>query len=176
MPRAPRTPQTAGPIVVLGLDPGSRATGWGLVAEASGALSLVAAGVIRGTSAEPMAERLYRIFEKLSEIIARHEPEVAAVEDVFVSANARSALVLGQARGAALTACAAAGLTVHAYEPTVVKRSLVGVGRAEKSQVAFMVGQLLGSAKPLAVDASDALAVAICHLNERRFKRLAGIA
>jgi crossover junction endodeoxyribonuclease RuvC len=169
-------PRAQGAVVVLGLDPGSRATGYGLVAETSGSLSLVAAGVIRGTSAEPMAERLFRIFSRLSELIAAHRPEVAAVEDVFVSANARSALILGQARGAALTACAAGGVPVEAYEPTYVKKSIVGVGRAEKSQVAFMVGRLLGEAKPLAVDASDALAVAICHLNERRFKRLAGIA
>jgi len=96
------------------------------------------------------------------------------MEDVFVSKNPSSALKLGQARGAAMAACAVAGVRVHAYEPTVVKKSLVGVGRAEKTQVAFMVAQVLGCRKPLAADASDALAVAVCHLNQRRMKRLLG--
>jgi len=160
---------------VLGLDPGSRNTGWGIVREASGVLELVDAGVIRVQSLGAMDLRLGAIFAELSGLIAKHGPVEAAMEDVFVAKNPASALKLGQARGAAMAACSVAGLRVLAYEPTVVKKSLVGVGRAEKSQVAFMVAQVLGCRKPLAVDATDALAVAVCHLNQRRFKRLAGV-
>lgn len=160
--------------VVLGLDPGSRNTGWGIVREESGVLSLVDAGVIRVERLGDMDVRLGAIFEALAGLLALHRPVEAAMEDVFVSKNPSSALKLGQARGAAMACCSVAGLRVHAYEPTVVKKSLVGVGRAEKSQVAFMVAQVLGCRKPLAADASDALAVAVCHLNQRRFKRLSG--
>jgi len=160
---------------VLGLDPGSRNTGWGIVREASGVVELVDAGVIRVQSLGEIDLRLGAIFDALSELIVRYKPVEAAMEDVFVAKNPGSALKLGQARGAAMAACAVAGVRVAAYEPTVVKKSLVGVGRAEKSQVAFMVAQVLGCRKILAVDATDALAVAVCHLNQRRFKRLAGV-
>ena len=159
---------------VLGLDPGSRNTGWGIVREQSGVLSLVEAGVIRVGCLGEVDVRLGAIFDALSGFLARHKPDEAAMEDVFVSKNVSSALKLGQARGAAMAACAVAGIRVHAYEPTVVKKSVVGVGRAEKSQVAFMVSQVLGCRNDLAVDASDALAVAVCHLNQRRFRRLTG--
>jgi len=113
----------------------------------------------------------------LAELIAIHCPTEAAIESVFVSKNSASAIKLGQARGAAMAACAVAGLTVADYPPTMVKKSIVGVGRAEKEQVAFMVAQILGVKKPdWALDASDALAVALCHLNERRMRRLMGSA
>jgi crossover junction endodeoxyribonuclease RuvC len=161
-------------LVVLGLDPGSRNTGWGIVREQSGVLSLVDAGVIRVERLGDMDVRLGAIFEALAGLLALHKPCEAAMEDVFVSKNPSSALKLGQARGAAMAACAVAGIRVHAYEPTVVKKSLVGTGRAEKTQVAFMAAQVLGCRKPLAADASDALAVAVCHLNQRRFRRLSG--
>jgi len=161
-------------VTILGLDPGSRNTGWGIVREESGVATLVDAGVIRVQSLGDMDLRLGAIFEALAGLLARHQPGEAAMEDVFVSKNPSSALKLGQARGAAMAACAVAGIRVHAYEPTVVKKSLVGVGRAEKTQVAFMVAQVLGCRKPLAADASDALAVAVCHLNQRRMKRLLG--
>ncbi len=161
-------------VLILGLDPGSRVTGFGLVREISGAASLVEAGTIR-CSQEQEADRLGHIFSELAKIIARHQPDEAAVEDVFTAKNARSALKLGQARGSALAACALAGLAVSGYAPTHVKKNIVGQGRAEKEQVAFMVAQILGVRKPdWAKDASDALAVAVCHLNERRFKRLTG--
>lgn len=161
-------------LCVLGLDPGSRNTGWGFVREESGVLTLVEAGVIRVERLGGMDLRLGAIFEALAELLARHRPAEAALEDVFVSKNPASALKLGQARGAAMAACAVAGVRVHAYEPTLVKKSLVGTGRAEKTQVAFMVAQVLGCRNALAVDATDALAVAVCHLNQRRFRRLAG--
>jgi crossover junction endodeoxyribonuclease RuvC len=161
-------------VTVLGLDPGSRNTGWGVVREQSGVLTFVDAGVIRVESLGDMDLRLGSIFESLAGLLAAHAPGEAAMEDVFVSKNPASALKLGQARGAAMAACAVAGVRVHAYAPTLVKKSLVGAGRAEKSQVAFMVAQVLGCRKILAADATDALAVAVCHLNQRRFKRLSG--
>jgi crossover junction endodeoxyribonuclease RuvC len=163
-------------VVVLGLDPGSRVTGYGIVAETSGRLSLLEAGTIRPPAKRDMPFRLGEIYKGLSEVIARHSPQESALENVFVSKNMQSALKLGQARGAALAACTVAGLSVAEYEPTKVKKSIVGVGNAPKDQVAFMVARLLGVTNPgWAEDASDALAVAICHLNQRRMNRLAGL-
>jgi len=163
------------PVAVLGLDPGSQVTGYGVVRESSGCAELIAVGTIRTPSGGDMAGRLGVIYSRLAEIIALHGPTEAAIESVFVSKNASSAIKLGQARGAAMAACAVAGLSVADYPPTLVKKSLVGVGRAEKEQVAFMVAQILGVKKPdWALDASDALAVAICHLNERRMRKLTG--
>lgn len=155
----------------MGLDPGSRATGFGLVRESSGRLILVEAGVIR-PKAQDMAARLGEINEAVETLVKRHGVQVAAVENVFTSKNAASALKLGQARGAAIAACARLGLPVHGYEPTVVKKQITGVGRADKEQVAFMVGRLLGVTPDWAKDASDALGIAICHLNMRRLERL----
>lgn len=164
-------------LVVLGLDPGSRRTGWGLVREASGKLSLVAAGVVSTDSKTGLCIRLGRIFEGVAGLIREHKPTEAAVENVFVSQNVMSALKLGQARGAAIAACAHMGLEVSSYEPSLVKKSLVGAGRAEKEQVAYMVGRLLNAQLDhLGLDATDALAVAICHLNQRRLDRLARLA
>lgn len=165
----------AAPVAVLGLDPGSQVTGYGVVREASGRAELIAVGTIRTPSGGDMAERLGVIYSRVAELIREHQPAEAAIESVFVSKNAGSAIKLGQARGAAMAACAVAGLTVTGYPPTSVKKSLVGVGRAEKEQVAFMVAQILGVKRPdWALDASDALAVALCHLNERRMRKLTG--
>jgi len=162
-------------VVVLGIDPGSRITGYGLVREVSGQATLVAAGTVRTVSLTDLGQRLGRIYAEIAELIALYGPHEAAVENVFVSKNTMSALKLGQARGAAIAACAVAGLPVAAYEPTVVKKSLVGTGRAIKSQVAYMVANSLGMKNPgWAEDASDALAVALCHLNQRRMNRLLG--
>ncbi len=163
--------------MVLGIDPGSRVTGYGVVREASGQVELLVAGTVRTASAKDLGRRLGLIFEGLAAVIAEHAPSEAAVENVFVSKNVMSALKLGQARGAAIAACASAGLPVSAYEPTLVKKSLVGTGRAAKGQVAWMVAHSLGVANPgWAEDASDALAVAICHLNQRRMNRLVSAA
>ncbi|MEG6551700.1 crossover junction endodeoxyribonuclease RuvC [Desulfocurvibacter africanus] len=165
----------SGSITVLGLDPGSRRTGWGVVHEASGKLSLVAAGVVATDAKTDLCVRLGRIFTELAKLIHEHRPAEAAVENVFVSQNIMSALKLGQARGAAIAACAHLGLPVNSYEPSLVKKSLVGGGRAEKGQVAFMVGRMLNvrlDDLKLGLDATDALAVAICHLNQRRLTRL----
>ena len=108
----------------------------------------------------------------MAKVIEKYQPHEAAIENVFVSTNTSSALKLGQARGAAIAACAVRDLPVSGYEPTKVKKSIVGAGRAEKSQVAFMVGRILGCKPDWAEDASDALAVAVCHLNMRRFAKL----
>jgi crossover junction endodeoxyribonuclease RuvC len=143
-----------------------------VIKEVSGTISLVDAGVIRTEALAGLDHRLGWIFSQLREIIALHCPEESAVENVFQARGAASALKLGQARGAAIVACAQAGVPVFSYEPTMIKKSLVGIGRADKSQVAFMVARLLGVSKPnWATDCSDALAVAVCHVNQRRFLR-----
>lgn len=162
-------------IVVLGIDPGSQCTGYGLVREVSGQAELVAAGCIRTRAGEDMALRLADIHRGVAALIKEHGPAEAAMESVFTAKNVGSAIKLGQARGAALAACGGAGLTVAAYAPMEVKKSLVGAGRAEKSQVAFMVARVLGmKGATWPTDASDALAVAVCHLNHRRMQRLTG--
>ncbi len=160
-------------ITVIGIDPGSRNMGWGIVRETSGVLEFVDCGVVRPNAKLEFAERLSILFHDLHAIIARHKPQEAAVEQVFTAKNAATALKLGQARGVAVAACAAHGLMVRDYQPTEIKKALVGVGRAEKEQVAFMVGRFLNiKQQGLALDATDALAVAICHLSVRRLARL----
>ncbi|MFU2208412.1 crossover junction endodeoxyribonuclease RuvC [Solidesulfovibrio sp. C21] len=164
--------QSGTELVVLGIDPGSRITGYGFVRERSGVLELVAAGVVRTGAETDFCRRLGIIYTSVAKLIGQHAPVEAAVENVFMSKNAATALKLGQARGAALAACSVAGLPVFSYEPTIIKKSLVGTGRAEKSQVAFMVGRVLACRETFAVDATDALAAAVCHLNQRRLTRL----
>ncbi len=159
-------------IVVLGLDPGSRCMGYGLVSEESGRLELIHTGTVRPELGLPLSDRLGTIFAQLSQLILAYAPDEASVEDVFVSRNTSSALKLGQARGAALVACAEHSLPVFTYEPALIKKTLVGAGRADKSQVAFMVGQLLGQRPNWSQDSSDALAAAICHLNLRRWQHM----
>jgi len=162
-----------GPARVLGLDPGSLRTGWGVVqAGPQGRdLTLVAAGVIAVPPRDDFASRLQGIHQQLQELIAQHQPTEAAVEGVFTAKNARTALLLGQARGVALLAAAQAGLSVFEYPPAAVKKALVGTGRADKEQVRTMVGALLKDGRHLALDASDALALAITHLHSRQLRQ-----
>ena len=155
---------------ILGLDPGSLRTGFGVIDFAQGELRIVAQGCIP-TAGGPLAVRLRIIHSKVAELIALHRPAEIAVERVFLSKNADSALKLGQARGAALAAIPAA-LGVHEYAPRAIKLAVVGVGGAEKAQVAHMVKQLLRVELKLAADAADALAVAICHAHSRRLEPL----
>jgi len=164
--------------IVLGIDPGSRCTGYGLVRERSGALELVSTGTIRTIARDDLSRRLADIFQGICALILEYAPAEAAVEEVFNAKNSNSALKLGQARGAAIVACAHNRTPVFSYEPTLIKKSLVGAGRAGKDQVAFMVARMLGcrSGSPAwSRDASDALAVAITHLNQRRAARLGGL-
>jgi len=157
-------------VTVIGIDPGSRCTGWGVVCEQSGVLRLVDCGAIHARDAD-FSARLASIYYELVAIVGRCSPQEAAVEQVFAARNAATALKLGQARGVALAACAAHSLTVRDYPPALVKKTLVGVGSAEKSQVGFMVGRLLNVKADWATDTSDALAIAICHLTIRRFEQ-----
>ncbi len=158
---------------IIGIDPGSQNMGWGVVREASGVLKLVDYGVLRPKKSE-FSERLGELFTGLRSVLGRLNPDEAAIENVFVQKNVLSALKLGQARGIAVGACAAQSVPVFDYEPTLVKKALTGNGRAEKSQVGFMVGHILGVKPEWPVDAGDALACAICHLNARRMKKLMG--
>ena len=163
-------------VSVLGIDPGSNVTGWGIVRESSGRLELVANGVLR-VKGSSFPERLSFIYHGLHDIIEEFHPEEAGVEQVFTAKNVMSAIKLAQARGAAIAACASFRLPVQDYEPTLVKKTLAGTGRAEKEQVAYMVARLLGKTHidgPL--DTTDALAIAVCHLTLRRFRRLERLA
>ena len=154
---------------ILGIDPGSRLTGYGIIDSIPGKVGFVACGVIKTTVGYPLANRLNEIFDGINEVIQLHDPEVAAVEEIFMSSNANSALKLGQARGAAVVAAMQNGLGVHDYSAKKVKRAVVGYGQAEKGQVQHMVRMLLGLSKEPSEDAADALAVAICHANHQLF-------
>ncbi len=147
---------------ILGVDPGSLKTGVGLIDVRGSRLIHVHHEVIRPPAGE-LAARLFALFARLQEIIRKFRPDAAAMEDVFLARNAASALKLGQARGALLTACAGLGLAVTPYSPALVKQAVVGTGRADKAQVKHMVQLLLKPPGTLAEDAADALAVAICH-------------
>jgi len=162
---------TAGCARILGLDPGSLRTGFGVIDCEAGTLRIVAQGCI-ATSGGPLTDRLRLIHARVAELIALHSPQEIAVERVFMSKNADSALKMGQARGAALAAVPQA-LGVHEYAPRAIKLAVVGVGGAEKTQVAHMVKHLLQIDMRLAADAADALAVAICHAHSRRLEMIA---
>lgn len=149
---------------ILGVDPGSRKTGYGIVDVSGSRIAHVTHGVIAVGDGD-FITRLGMLFSGLSNLIAEFRPECAAMEDVFVSRNVSSALKLGQARGALIAACTHAGLEVAAYSPTAVKQAVVGFGRAEKEQVQHMIRMLLKPPSPLQEDAADALGVAICHAN-----------
>jgi crossover junction endodeoxyribonuclease RuvC len=152
---------------VLGIDCGGAYTGYGVVEiDSRGQLCCLVCGAIKLSPREALPRRLSRIFTQLGEIIAQHQPDQVAIEDVFYALNVKSALKLGQVRGVAMLAAAAAGLEVAEYSPLTIKSAVVGYGRAEKHQVQHMVTRLLDlPAPPEPTDASDALAIAICHLH-----------
>jgi len=164
------------PLRIIGLDPGLRRTGWGVVAVEGARLAHVAHGVIAPRDSLPFAERLMELFETLAEVIALHRPDEAAVEETFMNSNAQSALKLGHARACCLIAPARAGLPVAEYAATVVKKAVVGTGAADKAQVGFMIRRLLPSAGAATADAADALAVAIAHAHARRARTYRGAA
>jgi crossover junction endodeoxyribonuclease RuvC len=152
---------------VLGIDCGGEYTGFGVVEMLSGGkLCCLTCGAIKLSPREPLPRRLSRIYSQLGVIITEHRPEEVAIEDVFYALNVKSALKLGQVRGVAMLAAASAGLEVAEYSPLTIKSSVVGYGRAEKQQVQLMVTRLLAlESPPEPTDASDALAVAICHIH-----------
>lgn len=157
-----------GATVILGLDPGLRHTGWGLVAAAGNRLRFVAAGSFDPPAALPMAARLAFLADGLGRVIAQHQPDEAAVEETFVNGNARAALKLGQARGIALLVPAQAGLPVAEYAANLIKKSVTGYGHADKQQIQAMMRLLLsGTPADLTADAADALAIAVCHAHHR---------
>jgi crossover junction endodeoxyribonuclease RuvC len=152
---------------VLGIDCGSEYTGYGVVEElAEGRLICLATGAIQLKKGSPMAVRLQKIFSELTAIISEHRPETVAIEDVFYAVNVKTALKLGQVRGVAMLAASSSGLPVAEYSPLSIKSAVVGYGKAEKQQVQTMVTQLLKlELPPEPMDASDALAIAICHIH-----------
>lgn len=160
-------------IRILGLDPGLRRTGWGVIAVEGSRLTHVAHGVIAPKENGAFSERLLFLFEAVAEIIAQHAPHEAAIEETFMTANGQSTLRLGHARAAAMIAPAQAGLPVAEYAAKVVKKAVVGTGGADKDQVAFMIARLLPTAGSPTADAADALAVAIAHAHARKVRAFA---
>ena len=154
-------------IRILGLDPGLRHTGWGVVIIDGARLTHIAHGVIAPPDKLSLAERLLVLFEQISLVIEAHAPDEAAIEETFATANGSSTLKLGHARAAAMIAPARAGLPVAEYAAKVVKKAVVGTGAADKTQVAFMIARLLPAAGSPTADAADALAVAITHAHAR---------
>ncbi|MBI2898495.1 MAG: crossover junction endodeoxyribonuclease RuvC [Deltaproteobacteria bacterium] len=150
---------------VLGVDPGTLRTGWGVVERRGTRMLHLGHGVIQPAPGLDLADRLLAIFDGLGQVLAEHAPAYVAVEDVFHARFAQAALKLGHARGVSLLCAARAGLSVRAYPPALVKRTIAGYGRADKTQVQRMVTALLGLDEIPPVDAADALAIAICHCN-----------
>lgn len=148
---------------LLGLDPGLRHTGWGIINSKDNKISWVASGNISPKISLSLSERLKEIHQGLNSIVKKYKPSVAAIEEVFVNMNGQSTLKLGMARGAAITACSINEMPVYEYAPTRVKQSVTGSGRSKKDQVASMVNILLPGCEIKSEDESDALAVAICH-------------
>ncbi|KRE16897.1 Holliday junction resolvase [Bosea sp. Root381] len=161
------------PIRILGIDPGLRKTGWGVVVSEGSKLGFVGCGCVESEAGLPLAERLRQLHEGLTRIVGAFEPDEVAVEETFVNRDPQSALKLGQARGVALVVPAIAGLSVAEYAANLVKKTVVGVGHADKKQVQMMIRVLLPKAETRSADAADALAVAICHAQHRGMRSLA---
>jgi crossover junction endodeoxyribonuclease RuvC len=154
-------------IRIIGIDPGLRRTGWGVVESLGSRLSFVAAGTIRPDEHAALAERLCAIHDALADVIAAHAPDEAAVEATFVNRDGAATLKLGQARGVAMLVPARSGIPVAEYAPNAVKKTVVGAGHAEKKQIRMMVSVLLPRARFDGDDSADALAIAICHAHHR---------
>jgi crossover junction endodeoxyribonuclease RuvC len=150
-------------VLIIGLDPSLTCTGWGIVASSGNRLSHIANGQVRTDPQASLPERLVTLDRELTDVILRHRPDTAAVEEVFVNKNPQSTLKLGQARGVCLLALARAGLPISEYATRLVKKAIVGTGAADKAQVQAMLGVLLPGVKLTGADAADALAVAIAH-------------
>jgi crossover junction endodeoxyribonuclease RuvC len=158
-------------MLVLGVDPGSIATGYGLVEKNKNQMSCIHAGAISSSGKIPFFQRIHKIYQSMVEIMGRYHPEEMAIEDVFFAKNVKSALKIGHARGAVLIAAVESGVRIFEYSPLEIKQSVVGYGRATKEQVRSMVQVILKLETKLSLDTSDALATAICHLNWTRFDK-----
>ena len=158
--------------VYLGIDPGLVNTGWGVIEVERNALSFVAAGVVTTDSKLPIEQRLSRIYQSIHEIIVLYNPDECAMEDIFVNSNKLSSLKLGYARGAAILTIGLAKKSFFEYAPNLVKKSVVGRGKADKLQVQYMVNQILPKAKVTNEHAADALAVSICHANYKNLRMI----
>jgi crossover junction endodeoxyribonuclease RuvC len=156
------------PIRILGIDPGLRRTGWGLIDVEGNRLIFVGCGSVATNDKAALAERLVVIHDGLSKVIEEFTPDEAAVEATFVNKDATATLKLGQARGVAMLVPARAGIAVAEYAPNLVKKTIVGAGHAEKEQIRVMLRVLLPKADPPSHDAADALAIAICHAHHRQ--------
>jgi crossover junction endodeoxyribonuclease RuvC len=166
----------SGRVTILGIDPGTRATGWGVISVESTTLTAVSCDVIAPPAKWPVEQRLDRIFQELREVIAAHQPHAMAIEQPFVGANVRSAMAIGEARTVAMLAGTQAGLTIHHYPPARVKSLVAGYGQGDKQQVREMLRlQLDCDNLPADLNATDALAVALCHAISARAGELTGI-
>ena len=156
-------------MIVLGIDPGMAETGYGVIAVEGSRMRAVDHGVVATSAQDPAATRLAAIHDRVAGLVARHAPDSAALEDLYVGANPRTILSVGQARGAVLAACGAAGVEAAGYPPAEVKKAVCGFGRADKGQMTRMVSAILGlDAAPATDHAADALAVAVCHATRSR--------
>ena len=154
-------------IRILGIDPGLRNCGWGVVEQTGSRLIFVAAGTVHSDARAALPARLLAIHDGLTDVLSRYAPHEAAVEETFVNKDARATLKLGQARGAVMLVPAKAGLPIGEYAPNQVKKTVIGVGHGTKAQINLMVGMLLPQARWDSDDAADALAIAICHAHQR---------
>jgi len=155
-------------IRILGIDPGLRRTGWGVIASEGNRLAFLACGSLATQDGGPLANRLLAIHDGLRRVVDEHAPDEAAVEATFVNKDASATLKLGQARGIAMLVPAIAGLPVAEYAPNLVKKTIIGVGHGEKAQIRMMIGVLLPKADPRTHDAADALALAVTHAHHRQ--------
>ena len=162
-------------VRIIGLDPGLRNTGWGVIESEGSRLSYIADGAVHSDVDAPLAERLLQIHQQLISVLKEFAPDEAAIEETFVNKDARATLKLGQARGAVMLAPAICHIPVSEYAPNVIKKSVVGAGHAEKNQVKHMVKLLLPRAVMKSADSVDALAIAICHAHHRGAQNMAKI-
>lgn len=162
-------------VRIIGIDPGLRNTGWGVIEQEGSKLTYVADGAVHSDADKSLAERLLQIHAQLMEILQAHAPDEAAIEETFVNTDARATLKLGQARGVVMLAPAMLKIPVSEYAPNMIKKTVVGAGHAEKDQVKHMVKLLLPRAQMKTADSTDALAIAICHAHHRGSQNLAKI-
>ena len=163
-------------IRIIGIDPGLRRTGWGVIEAQGTRLSFVAAGTVASTASDELCARLLALHEGLCAVFDAHVPQEAAIEEVFVNKDARATLKLGQARGCAMLVPASRGLAVAEYAPNLVKKTVIGTGHGEKGQIRMMVKVLMPRATFDSDDAADALAIAVTHAHHRTSRQLAAAA